>query len=1248
MLRRFSLFLIVLITLGQLALAQDGKITGKVLDSSGQPAPYAAVMLMQGETVVNGAYTDDNGVYSIQPVEPGKYDVKVQVLEVVQMVTGVEVNVGETRNLDVAFQQKTDATIDEVLIIEFKRPPFSKEAKSGSVVNGEEFQKMGTRNIQALAAITPGVYAGDENDGAIAIKGARASATTYFVDGVKIRGNVNLPQKAIGQFEVITGGTPPEFGDFTGGAVNITTAAPATSWNGGIEAVTSELLDAYGRNLVALNLSGPILTRKETMEVNGKTLEFTKPLLGTFISGEWDFNRDADPGFLGIYKLNDDKLKQIQDNPLVLATDGSNFRPSAAYVTDEDMMGIKAKPFNRDQRARVLARLDFQPTDNILVKYGVNYENINTDQYSLANALFSPDPRSKFQANALRTWLRFQQSFRNDSGTLRNFFYSIQGDYSSYDRKFYHQDFRENLWDYGYVGKFSYDINPRYSYISDPIGDPGSSGGYWKTAGYQSTNLQYDDANTRNSIYANYNNYIFDYVNNGGMFATYGLDNVQNLDLLRFFSGIRNGDGVSSVYGLYSAPGSQAGGYTKASYQQYRLTGQTTAELKGKNSSGSHNIKAGFEFEQRDERFYSLGARNLWTFARLFANSHLATLNTDPTSWDYVTSGGEFQDTVNIPLKYDALSQTTFDKKLREKLGKAIDGTELLKIDEYDPSTFDVNMFSADELLFNGNGIATYYGYDAWGNKQKRVDPKNFFTDKNRPQNAFRPTYISAFLQDKFELKDIIFNVGLRVDRFDANQLILKDAYSLFATRAADETVTQVNNNPNASQKYTLPSNADDSWVAYVDDIKNPKSIVGYRSGDTWYDANGVPTSSKTISNLSGGTVKPHVAEDSVGGNAFVDYKPQTIFMPRISFSFPITDEAVFFAHYDVLAQRPGQNGAAGGSLLAGQLSDYYFLAKNPTVDVLNPNLKPEITIDYEAGFRQKIGENSALVVSAYYREMRNMIQSRRYQDAYPITYNSFDNIDFGTTKGFSFSYDMQRYKGLPLQLRASYTLQFATATGSGFSSSRNVNDILQGTSLLRTLLPTDIDQRHRFTGVADYRFVGERRGPGIKTKKKVIYPLEDFGINLTFNLGSGTPFSRQGVVGSIQSGLVQASQLSGTALGSRLPWQFRADLRFDKNIAFGGKKVTGKDGKERTTRAYDMNVYLLFLNLLNTQNIVGVYGYTGLPFDDGFLESEQGQQQIQSQISATSFRDMYSSRLQNPNNVSVPRRIRLGVMFNF
>ena len=41
----------------------------------------------------------------------------------------------------------------------------------------------------------------------------------------------------------------------------------------------------------------------------------------------------------------------------------------------------------------------------------------------------------------------------------------------------------------------------------------------------------------------------------------------------------------------------------------------------------------------------------------------------------------------------------------------------------------------------------------------------------------------------------------------------------------------------------------------------------------------------------------------------------------------------------------------------------------------------------------------------------------------------TYDNLDFGTVKGFTVTYDLRRTGNI--QLRASYTLQFAEGTGS-------------------------------------------------------------------------------------------------------------------------------------------------------------------------------------------------------------------------
>jgi hypothetical protein len=208
-------------------------------------------------------------------------------------------------------------------------------------------------------------------------------------------------------------------------------------------------------------------------------------------------------------------------------------------------------------------------------------------------------------------------------------------------------------------------------------------------------------------------------------------------------------------------------------------------------------------------------------------------------------------------------------------------------------------------------------------------------------------------------------------------------------------------------------------------------------------------------------------------------------------------------------------------------------------------------------------------------------------------------------------------------------------------------------------LLPLDFDQRHRLAGNIDYRFYGpDNRGPGIALGGKTIYPFANAGANLTFYMGSGTPYSVNSLANAadVQSGINQNIQLSGTPNGSRLPGQLRFDAKIDKDFVVGGKnKLDGegnqvKDAKGNAVlkKQYAFNVYCQFLNLLNTKNVLNVYKTSGLPQDDGYLNTGVGQQAINASIDGDAFTYLYTLRMQNPNNYSLPRRIRLGVQLNF
>jgi hypothetical protein len=85
---------------------------------------------------------------------------------------------------------------------------------------------------------------------------------------------------------------------------------------------------------------------------------------------------------------------------------------------------------------------------------------------------------------------------------------------------------------------------------------------------------------------------------------------------------------------------------------------------------------------------------------------------------------------------------------------------------------------------------------------------------------------------------------------------------------------------------------------------------------------------------MSTSTVKSYVQTNSDNydpNSSFVKYTAKYTFMPRLQFSFNITDKAQFFAHYDILSQRPQSRNQLN-------LAEYLYWQENTGVKN-NPNL---------------------------------------------------------------------------------------------------------------------------------------------------------------------------------------------------------------------------------------------------------------------------------------------------------------------
>ncbi len=1239
MIKKIYLAVVLVVFTGLAALAQGsgGAIKVVLQDKATKEAiPFANVVAYKDGVQVGVATTNMDGEAIIKPLTPGKYMVKgvyvgYQAAEMKDIVVGGD----KTAYVTLGLSNGEGVKLDEVEVITYQVPLIDPDTKSGQTVTREDYQNLATKDINSVAATTAGVYQSDEGK-AVNVRGARSGNTTYFVDGVKVFGTPNLPQQSIEQLSVITGGVPAQYGDLTSGAISISTRGPQSKYFGGVELISSQLTDAFGYNSLGFSFGGPLYKKKDSTQ---------RTVLGFFISGQGNYVKDPSPQFVPVYVANDDVLQSLKDAPLRPSPSGTGFVRSSEFITKDDLHTQKYRPNAAARLLSINGKIDYAPTANTNISLGGFFEFNDNFNSPMVNNLLNSVNNSKTSKRDARVNVSVTQKFgatgnkEKTQSILSNSFFKFLASYENILDKTQSAVFKDNLFDYGYVGKFDRnylekDFAFNYAY-TDAFNLHGQKINAYAYQGRRELPVQFTpaDINTDAGLYTSY------LLAHSGP-VTFGSGYITGNN------GLVNGDNPQSVYTLFSNFGNYPTTYRKEINEQFRIATSFNTDIK------NHALTFGLEFDQRINSFFAINATDLWTAMRQDANNHTRELDTSNAI--KVTQFSGLVPYYYYNYKYDASKQTQFSEKILEKLGLPKDYTGLVNTDALDPSTLSLDMFSADDLFYNqANRTVNYYGFTHDGKKASGKTTISDFLDQKDaagrnlyPVSAFRPIYASVYIMDKFDFKDIKFNVGLRVDRYDANQQVLKDKYALHELATVGD-LSSLEYLPAGFADH-IPGNIAKDAAVYISQVpnsgKSPGFIKGFREGDKWFDSEGNELSDPSLLVASSGAPVPLFKDKAnydkkMTAGAFTQYAAQINVMPRVAFSFPISDVANFFAHYDILTQRPNNN----------QLSplDYYFLSSasnNPLI--LNPNQKPQQTIDYELGFSQVLNErkNASLTITSFYREMRNMINQRVITGAYPKTYIQYDNIDFATVKGISMAFDFRRTGGSRINLN--YTLQFAEGSGSNANSGANLAQ--SGQPNLRVLQPLDFDQRHSFVLNYDYRFGAEKdyKGPRVKTKKgKVIQVFEDVGFNISFILGSGTPYTRWNAAVPYNAYFVPTrSSIVGQINGSSKPWSYRANLRIDKNIplSWGGKK--GEESKKTA----GLNVYLQVLNLLNTRNILGVYNYTGNPSDDGYLSSTQAQASLALANSAVAFRDMYAISTNQPSNYSSPRQIRIGVMFNF
>ncbi len=286
----------------------------------------------------------------------------------------------------------------------------------------------------------------------------------------------------------------------------------------------------------------------------------------------------------------------------------------------------------------------------------------------------------------------------------------------------------------------------------------------------------------------------------------------------------------------------------------------------------------------------------------------------------------------------------------------------------------------------------------------------------------------------------------------------------------------------------------------------------------------------------------------------FTDSKSHTALSPRLRVSFPITEQTGFRLSYSQQVQTPNFQ-----QMASGINNDLSFTNTN---DVFARDLDFGKSILFEFGVRHAFSQDLVFDVSAYNKDKVSDMAARvlPFVDPADVTDTLFVNVltnrDFGNAKGVDLKIDWRA--GAFLNTSLAYTYQISKNTGSDpFSYLNTFARQVSGLTGDRTPPPeaaqrTDDDRTHSISAAVALQFPNDfQSGSAVGTI------FRDVGAFLALRAASGLPFTRLENSGDGQLAPRLAFGLGGRADGNLnaevMPWTATVDLRVNKGFRLGG-----------------------------------------------------------------------------------------------
>lgn len=248
-----ALLVVVLLSCASVVYAAiTGVISGIVSDNSGAVLPGTAVVAVEQSTGVSSKTTaDSKGFYSFPALPVGTYTVHVKKQGFKDFAEqDIHIDANSSRRVDIQLEvgevTQTEQVYADQLQIE------TQSTQLGQVIDGAKITSvpLNGRSFTDLLALQPGVspYAGtsesgysvsgDLNSGNESVNGGREASNGFMINGADANegvynGAAIIPNlDSIAEFRIITNNFDPEYGNFSGGQINVVTKSGTNAFHG--------------------------------------------------------------------------------------------------------------------------------------------------------------------------------------------------------------------------------------------------------------------------------------------------------------------------------------------------------------------------------------------------------------------------------------------------------------------------------------------------------------------------------------------------------------------------------------------------------------------------------------------------------------------------------------------------------------------------------------------------------------------------------------------------------------------------------------------------------------------------------------------------------------------------------------------------------------------------------------------------------------------------------------------------------